>query len=405
MTAPLRILVPLHVGYRDWLGGLNYITTFLRTLDTLPDERLPRVCLFDDAAGDWPDDVLEASQSRCVVSVVGPGGRLLKTPADGQWPALDAISSNERRRCVALDADVIFPMPSSEWRMITRERHWAWIPDFQHLMLPELFPITERRARDEAFTFVAARNGPLILSSYAALNDFRHFFPNHQARPYVWSFVSSLDIATSDPIEVVEARFGLPERFFYIPNQFWIHKDHRTAFHAMRNLRDAGLDVSLVCTGSPHDPRDPDYYRALFQEVDAMGMAAHIRHLGVVPRATQIALLRRCLAIIQPSRFEGWSTVIEDARAVGRPLFASDLPVHREQLGGEADYFQPGDAADLAGRLLDRWAGFSPGPDPAAEEEAADVQARRRRASAETFLACIHRDQVCTTGSGYSGAV
>ena len=58
--------------------------------------------------------------------------------------------------------------------------------------------------------------------------------------------------------------------------------------------------------------------------------------------------IRASAAVIQPSQFEGWSTVIEDARALGKPLIASDFPVHLEQNIPNSSFFRMGDPADCA---------------------------------------------------------
>jgi glycosyltransferase involved in cell wall biosynthesis len=57
-------------------------------------------------------------------------------------------------------------------------------------------------------------------------------------------------------------------------------------------------------------------------------------------------------AIIQPSRFEGWSTVIEDAMAMNQPVIVSDLEVNKEQLGEKGVYFDIEDSQHLA-QLID----------------------------------------------------
>ena len=53
-------------------------------------------------------------------------------------------------------------------------------------------------------------------------------------------------------------------------------------------------------------------------------------------------------AIVNPSRFEGWSTAVEEAKAIGVPMILSDLAVHREQAGDVARLFNPDNAAQLA---------------------------------------------------------
>jgi len=61
----------------------------------------------------------------------------------------------------------------------------------------------------------------------------------------------------------------------------------------------------------------------------------------------QVQLLRDCDLIVQPSLFEGWSTVVEDAKALGQRIVLSDLPVHREQEPPAALFFDPMSPQDL----------------------------------------------------------
>ena len=58
--------------------------------------------------------------------------------------------------------------------------------------------------------------------------------------------------------------------------------------------------------------------------------------------------MNHALAIIQPSLFEGWSTVVEDVKAINQNIIVSDLGVHREQLGEQAFYFKTHDEILLA---------------------------------------------------------
>jgi len=41
----------------------------------------------------------------------------------------------------------------------------------------------------------------------------------------------------------------------------------------------------------------------------------------VLPRDTQLSVMRHADAILQPSLFEGWSTVIEDAISLQNQLY------------------------------------------------------------------------------------
>ena len=80
-------------------------------------------------------------------------------------------------------------------------------------------------------------------------------------------------------------------------------------------------------------------------------------------------LMRTAALIIQPSRFEGWSTVIQDAVALGRPLLCSDIAVHREQVPRALGFF-PTDRADVLAELLAaHWNDLEPGPNYALEQQ------------------------------------
>ncbi|MFM6026689.1 MAG: glycosyltransferase, partial [Dolichospermum sp.] len=60
----------------------------------------------------------------------------------------------------------------------------------------------------------------------------------------------------------------------------------------------------------------------------------------------------------QPSLFEGWSTVIEDAKSLGKNLIASDLDVHLEQSPINCRFFNRSSAEELALHMGDCWSQF-----------------------------------------------
>ncbi|MGR0185144.1 glycosyltransferase [Azospirillum aestuarii] len=391
-NAGLTLLVSLFRSYHGWMGGINYVTNFIKTMDSLPEQKKPSIYVFNDTPGEWPSSVEEACSLDVVKAVIGPQGAIIRASGDESGRFLLHVPAAERRRAIARSVTAIVPMPMGETPMVTTPRHWAWIPDFQHRRLLALFNDAEKQYRDDICRVLADRDGPLILSSRSALFDFQEFFPSHRARPYVWPFVSTISTGESAPVRTVIEKYGLPLSFLYIPNQFWVHKDHQTAFNAVRLLKERGFLVDLVCTGSTRDYRHNGYFETLFSIVKEQGLESCIRHLGVIPQDEQIALLRACTAVIQPSLFEGWSTVVEDARAVGCPLIVSDFAVHREQLGAQGHFFRAGDPEDLAGVIARTLPNLPPRRGAEAEQAACEASLIRRRACAETFLNDLIRE-------------
>jgi glycosyltransferase involved in cell wall biosynthesis len=206
--------------------------------------------------------------------------------------------------------------------------------------------------------------------------DFRSFYPAHASKTAVLRFATFPDANWYEPFEA-ENLDWLPRRYFVVCNQFWSHKNHATVFRALEILAARGIRPMIVCTGALVDFRQPEHTERLLQQMHRAGVGAQVMLLGLVPRRLQIEVIRRSLAVVQPSLFEGWSTVVEDARVLGKPTLLSDLAVHKEQNPPGAEFFPGSDADTLATLLADAWANFAPGPNLRAEAQARETAKAR----------------------------
>ncbi len=230
----------------------------------------------------------------------------------------------------------------------------AWLPDFQHRRLPEMF---SRRGwwQREIGTLAQIRSARAVMvSSESARLDCEELYPAARGKISVVPFAVELtQEAFAVGAEEVRARYALPERFFYLPNQFWKHKNHAMVIRAVALLRNRGIGVVVAASGTQADPRHPHLMDELRALVATLGLQEQFRFLGMVPRADVYALMRAALAVLNPSAFEGWSTTVEEAKALGVSLMLSAIPVHREQVGEAAVYFDPQSADPLA-QVLER---------------------------------------------------
>src|ERR1700736_2024111 len=224
----------------------------------------------------------------------------------------------------------------------------------------------------------------------AALGDFQRFFPDAVVTPRVWSFCSVFSERERGGRAPLRT-YQLPEKFAYVANQFWRHKDHTTVLVALARLRQRGLEIPLVCTGLERDVRSPGYFDELMSLAVELGVSDQVRTLGMVPRADQIEIFRHAALVVQPSLFEGWSTVVEDAKAVAAPMLLSDLPVHREQTAGmqRAWTFQPRDPDALASRLAEIWPALPRRPNPAEEGAVATAHQKRVLDAGRRFIVTV----------------
>jgi glycosyltransferase involved in cell wall biosynthesis len=243
-------------------------------------------------------------------------------------------------------------------------RGFPWIFDFQHKYMPHLFSDSEIKYRDNYFAQISELSPRVVLSSNSSEADFHKFYPDSKCATEVLHFRTSLpDLWFKlDPIEI-QRKYFLPDRFFLISNQFWQHKNHLIVFEALKILQASSIYPKVVCTGHVYDNRQQNYSDKILATIHTYGLANQVYLLGLIPRCDQIQLMRRSLAVIQPSLFEGWSTVVEDARCLGKKMILSDFPVHLEQNPLGCKFFERDSAHNLAKIIAEWWEQLPPEPD------------------------------------------
>jgi glycosyltransferase involved in cell wall biosynthesis len=378
---PLRVAFT-NIPRRLWAGGYNYQRNLFDALNRYrPGEIVPVVFagMDDDRA-----ELAALSQIPAVEVVQSPvfdrrGSGLaralvlgLDRPASAEFQAkrIDLVFENARFFGWRL------PLPAI-----------AWFPDFQHRRLPQLFSPIARWRRDLGFRAQIASGRRIMLSSESALRDCRKFYPGLTENVSVVRFAAqpAPALLTANPADIL-AQYSLPPKYFYLPNQFWRHKNHQVVVDALSILKKRGLDVVVAASGSPEDPREGGYFHGLMGQVESRGLVNSFRYLGMIPLDHVFALLRASTALINPSRFEGWSTTVEEAKSFGVPLILSDIDVHREQTGGAARYFGIDDPGMLADRLCEAWQTAEP---PAVRDLLPDIGPRMSAFAAD--FVCVVR--------------
>ncbi|HEX6418832.1 MAG TPA: glycosyltransferase family 1 protein [Acidimicrobiales bacterium] len=149
----------------------------------------------------------------------------------------------------------------------------------------------------------------------------------------------------------VQARYGLPRRWFAYPSFTWNHKNHAMLLRAFAALVAREHDVMLVLTGG-EGPAEQE----VVEEITRLGLRSRVRRTGLIPRRDVMAIVRGAVAVVFPSRYEGFGLPVLEGMSVGTPVLTSDAGALPEVGGGAScvlPVYEPEAWADAMSRMLE----------------------------------------------------
>jgi glycosyltransferase involved in cell wall biosynthesis len=376
------------MGGAGWTGGLTYLRNLGHSVrESIPDQL--NLYLIHKHT-DPPVSAEHISACFDGVIEVRPIGGTGRSPAELARKVIAVLAGgdiiNTRRfekTLVEAGIEVVFGMGlNGKYRLPSV----GWFPDFQHIDLPQFFSQKEKTMRNLLVSRMAQNCDRIVFSSSHARNCFLRLHPTQADKARVLHFAAHLPagVLTTDPGYLLP-KLGLPEKFIYLPNQLWKHKDHLTAFKAVKILADRNVPVCLVCSGNLNEQKAPEYKQEVFDYVRQNNLADRIFILGMVDFDDVYALIRQSCCVLNPSLYEGWSTTVEETKTIGKPMILSDLEVHREQDPPRTEYFEPQNAEALAAAMARAWEACPAGPNAGMEATAAQDHLKRSRNFAQTF--------------------
>jgi glycosyltransferase involved in cell wall biosynthesis len=326
------------------MGGVIYILNAIKILNWLPDDQQPFIRLY-----------YRKELKRFVDEIDYPYLEAI----EWDFPSirLGYIKSWIHRRNLFVEEiinsyhhDAIFPLQDFPVAMRTNNptKFVCWYADLQHKHYPAFFSKWKLMERDARIQLILRNCKNLVLSSQAVLEDFHYFFNLKGIQTHIFHFASVVDNFDFSGWEKLQSDKGLPSDYFIVSNQFHKHKNHQIILEALAILKQRGVEPTVAFTGRMPRAEHSPYIKNLHHLIEKHQLSNQVVFLGVMSRHEQLTLMRYAKAVIQPSLFEGWSTVIEDAISLQTPVIASNLKVNQEQLGNWAPYFDPAKPETLA---------------------------------------------------------
>ena len=209
----------------------------------------------------------------------------------------------------------------------------CWIPDLQHLHLKHFFSLKIRFKRWLDIFILKDNSSIILFSSKTVRDDFLLNYNIKNERTAVLNFLNKL------PIKKPNGKlFRQFRKYFIISNQFWIHKNYDLIIDSLIELKKENIKPTIVSTGTKFDWRSSTYYETLIKKIKKNKLS-NFKILGNLSREEQLSLIMNALYLINPSKSEGWNSAIEEAKSLNTRVIASNLKIHKEQLGSKGTYF------------------------------------------------------------------
>lgn len=355
MKKNIKLRIGIVFNFRKgWHGGIIYIINIINALNFLEEKDRPEVVVFYNT--DLEEYLKDMKYPHITfIPWVFP---LFYKGYITTWLTRKNVFIEDQIEQYSLDG--IYPVndrPIAGGKKITA-KIIAWLPDVQHKFYPHFFGKTRVFLREWRFKLILKNTNDLVVSSADVKSHFHKFYTiKKELRIHTLKFVSIINNFSFPAFEELKAKYGVPSKYFIVSNSFTNHKNHFVILKALILLKNKMPDLYFVFTGKIEFKGNEAYIKKIRAMVTENELEPFVSFLGVIPRHDQLGLMKNSIAVVQPSLFEGWSTVIEDAKSLQIPVIASDLPVNIEQLGNKGIYFSKENEQELAKALYD----FSPG--------------------------------------------
>jgi alpha-1,3-rhamnosyl/mannosyltransferase len=167
----------------------------------------------------------------------------------------------------------------------------------------------------------------------------------------------------------VRRRHDLGDRpVFLYPAITYPHKGHEHLVRAFAGVARARPEPLLVLPGGPAG-REPD----LLALIGELGLGDRVRRIGRVSDDELDALYREAVALVLPSRYEGFGMTVLEAMSRRCPVIAADATALPEVVGDAGLLVDPDDPAPWSAAMLELL------DDPARHRRLADAGEARAR--------------------------
>ena len=320
-----------------WLGGYNYYKNLFKCLDNFSDKKIIPVIITDKKEELLQDEFI--SKLEIIETQLVSRSNLLRKIFN---KILVIIFNKNFYIDNFLEKNDIKILSHSGWiGKKSKILNYPWIPDFQELHLPENFSFLDKAIRRARVFFCNHFSTKILVSSNTVKRDLRSI--NIQAAKNSLLIKHSVDVPSYSelkPFSYLKKKYKIKSNYFFLPNHYWKHKNHLVVLKALfENIKK--VKFQIISTGNFSDHRHPRYIKKIKNYILEKKLKNNYTILNVIPYIDMVSLMYYSIALINPSKSEGWSNTVEQAKAMNKKIILSNIDVHIEQRDKNCIFFKP----------------------------------------------------------------
>ena len=233
----IRVGFLLNYDHQSWLGGFNVIINLFRSINLIKKKRLIPILIVPNYFKKYykkyniPRDQIIFTNLFTEQKLSSKLTNKIKIFLFGKSQIYDDFL--KKKKISIISHGLFFGLGAkSEIKSV------SWIPDFQHLHFPQYFTAKNRLFKYLNTLISIKTSNSTILSSYDAKKDLETVlskkFYKGIVHPYVFDLPKKKNLLKYSKLK---KKYDIPKKYFYIPNQFWKHKNHEIIIETLRFLQ------------------------------------------------------------------------------------------------------------------------------------------------------------------------
>lgn len=231
-----------------------------------------------------------------------------------------------------------------------------WQPDFQEVNNPNHISLRRKIFRKFNVFLFSNHSNKVLLSSETVKKELKKInLKAYKKTKVLRPVFSNLPETSYKTLKFLRKKFKIQGRYFFLPNHFWTHKNHIIVLKSLSYLKKKNKlrNIQIVCTGLFNDYRNLNHKNEIIDYIRIHKLENNFKILGIVNFFELMSLMKFSIAVINPSKSEGWSSTVEQAKSMGKLVLLSNLKVHLEQNPKRSFFFKVEDYSTLSKKIYD----------------------------------------------------